>query len=530
MLQTIRDRAQGWITGVIVGLLVVAFALWGIESYLGNSAGPDVAAKVNGVPITQEQLNFVYQRMRQSWLAQVGSQLSFDQTLQAQLKAQALQQLITSQVLSQAAIRQGYRVHPLQLDAVIMQLPAFQVNGQFSPERFQEILNKVSYSQHQFVSDLENTLLINQPQLGILSSQFALPGEIDQAMQLKQQKRDIEYTILPTERFLQTTQLPAQTLQDYYQQHLAEFQSPAKVRIEYVELSAPQLQHNVQVSDQELQQYYNENIQTYAVKSHVLPFAQVRHQIEQTLLQQKLQQLFSDQSEQLSQLVYTNPNSLAPAAKTLGLQLQVSDYFANTGGTNGITANPKVVAAAFSDNVLKQSNNSDLIPLDDKTVLVLRTKEYQPAAPLPFSAVKGAIGKVLRQRAAQQQVKQVGEQLLAQLRQGENPQKIAEQHHLQWISHQAVNRQTSVLNGQILKLVFSLPANANKTHPAFGGLTLSNGNYVLVSVTGVTNGVSAQLSSPEQQTYREEIENSMGQLDYELYVSSLMKQAKVVTK
>src|SRR4029077_3997603 len=121
------------------------------------------------------------------------------------------------------------------------------------------------------------------------------------------------------------------------------------------------------------------------------------------------------------------------------------------------------------------------------------------------------------------------EQLLAQLHQGANPQKLDQQNHLQWISHQAVNRQASILNGQILKLAFSLPATANKTHPVFGGVTLSNRDYALVSVIGVSDNSLAQLSPQEQQAYREEIENSAGQLDYELYVGSLMKQAKIVT-
>jgi peptidyl-prolyl cis-trans isomerase D len=635
MLQTIRDRAQGWITGVIIGLLVVAFALWGIESYLGGNAGPDVAAKVNGITITQEQLNLAYQRIRQGWMAQMGPQFSFDQTVQAQLKTQALQQLVTTQVLSQAAMHQGYRVHPLQLDAVIMQLPAFQVNGQFSSERFQDILNRLSYSQQQFVSDLQNTLLINQPQSGIIGSGFALPAEINQAMQLEQQKRDVDYLILPAQRFVAAVQLSPQALLEYYQQHLAEFQSPAKVKIEYLQLSAPQLQHKLQVNDQELQQYYNENIQTYSepqrweitrllikvpnnkpetdayaktqitqlynkmqqqknwgklaenyvhnnrktsdyiasewvtaqqlpddqrqIVSHlqgeqtsqpfknsdgyniikllavkkpqVLPFAQVQHQVAQTLLQQKLQQLFSDQSEQLSQLVYTNPSTLAPAAKTLGLNVQVTDYFTNApnSGATGITANPKVVAAAFSDEVLKQGNNSDVIPIDDKTIVVLRSKDYQPAAALPFTAVKDAIEKVLRQRAAQQQAKQFGDQLLAQLHQGTNAQKLAAEQRLRWVANQAVNRQTSKLNGQILKLAFSLPGTANLAQPVFGGLTLANGDYALVSVTAVKNGDLMQLSPAEQQVYRDEIENSAGQLDYELYVSGLMKQAKIVS-
>ncbi|WP_420331502.1 SurA N-terminal domain-containing protein, partial [Pseudoalteromonas shioyasakiensis] len=36
MLQFIRDNAQGWIAWVIVGLIIIPFALWGLNEYVGG--------------------------------------------------------------------------------------------------------------------------------------------------------------------------------------------------------------------------------------------------------------------------------------------------------------------------------------------------------------------------------------------------------------------------------------------------------------------------------------------------------------
>lgn len=523
MLQVMREKIQGWIASIIIGILVIAFALWGIEYYLERGGSTNVVAKVNGKPISEGLVNAVFERLR--------SNQTLDVDAQAKLKQQALRQIISAQVLSEGALKSGYRISPAQLDDVIMQLPAFQFQGQFSPQRFQQVLTMMGYSQDQFIADLQRTLLVNQMQIGVVNSAFALPNEAQQALRLANQKRDISYLIIPANKFLDFYKRDPNAINTYYQHHQDQFKTPEKVSIEYVELSVEQLGKNLSISPQELQQYYQNNNSAFIKNGKTLPFAQVKNEIEKNLKQQKLQQLFSDQSQKLSDLTYTDPNTLNTAATTLHLPIQTSEAFTRSGAKAGIAANPQVVAAAFNDDVLKNGNNSNLISIKDGTVIVLRVKNYQPATVQPLAQVQPQIEQILRQQFAQNYTAELGKKVLANIQQGESLQKAAQQANLEkyglsWQFKNAVSRQMPGIDAQILRAAFNLPKPTNPSHPSVGDTTLASGDYALVVTISVSEA-AAPLSPQQLQVSESEIQNSFGQLEYQLLIDDFMKHARI---
>src|SRR5262249_653823 len=107
MLQSIRDRSQNWIFTVIIGILVLAFAFWGIESYFSGGHASQTAAVVDGHKISQAEYDASYQRLRRQLQLNLGSQFNLTPQLEKNLKQQALQQLIGSYVMTQAALNSG---------------------------------------------------------------------------------------------------------------------------------------------------------------------------------------------------------------------------------------------------------------------------------------------------------------------------------------------------------------------------------------------------------------------------------------
>ncbi|MFU8797459.1 MAG: SurA N-terminal domain-containing protein, partial [Gammaproteobacteria bacterium] len=301
MLQNIHDITKGWIAWVILSIIALTFALMGIQSYLGNEDGMDTVAVVNGTKITKNQLNTVYERLFASAKAADAQKL----------KQQALEQLISSHVLSQAALAKNYRFSETQVATIIRTMPTFQANGQFSPTRFQDVIRSLLYSETSFMADLRAANLVNQPRAGFISSNFALPPETNQALELINQTRDIRYTIIPAARFLAEQKITDQAILTYYKNNQQHFNTPEKIRIEYLKLSPKDL------SDKE----------------------------------------FADRSETLAELTYTHPDSLAPAAKALGLSVQKTEWFSR----DSKTPSKKIIAAAFSPDVLEQKNNSPVI-------------------------------------------------------------------------------------------------------------------------------------------------------------------------
>ena len=483
MLQSLREKATGGVAFFIIGALVISFAFWGIQDYLHGSADGVTIAKVNGNKITQQQVNKAYQRLQQQLVAQKVLTIPLSLKQQAQLKKEALNQLIEMNVFADAARSDGYRVSDQQIDATIKSMPTFQVNGQFSPARFQQILSAMLYTQAQFINDLRQSILVTQMNAGVMGSAFVLPNEIKTVSQLMHQKRDFEYLLLPTSKFAKQVTVSKQEIDDYYQKNQDQFMLPAQVSIEYIELSVKNIEKNLNLSKQELQQYYDDNIDLFstpekwklatllirlphsasaqqlsqakqkasdieaklkqgesfdkliseysdnktsritgdsgswvtksdlpallgevvsklsagqlsqAVKTDrgyeivkvidiqqpkVVPLASVKEKVEKAAIAQKAQKQFSDDSEQLANLTYTDPSTLKSAANALNLTVHTTGLFTQKGDKTGITSNPKITSMAFSDNVLKDDNNSDPINLSPTQIVVLRIKQSEP--------------------------------------------------------------------------------------------------------------------------------------------------------
>jgi hypothetical protein len=488
MLQRIHDHSKGWLTWVIVVLICLAFSLWGVHSYTESGKANAAVATVNGTDISQHQLLANYERLRQQQQLRLGADYVLNAEAEKRLKEQVLHQLVDTEVLAQAAIAEGFRFTTQQEVATVHAIPTFQIKGQFSLTKFKETLDGMLYNEASFLADLRAAMLINQARVGLVNSAFALPGEVDTALKLVAQKRDISYAVLPVGRFIEAANVSEKAIQDYYQQHSNEFKTPEKVSVEYIELSLPD-----------------------------------------TKTDDKAERQFAEQSDQLANLTYADSTSLKSAAKKLNLPIKSTEMFENRPSKNGILANPKVVAAAYSAEVLTQGNNSNLIELNAHHVLVLRVKEHQASAVKPLAQVKSTIVLQLKKAAAKLQAQQLGDSITARLQSGTSVAQLTQQYHLAWEHRAGVGRYDSKVNAAILHEAFHLPRPASTRTPSLGGFVLPTGDYALVQVSAVRDG-SSKTNSAERRIFQEQIEQAYGQLDYDRYVSGLFNAAKVEFK
>ena len=101
MLQSIRDKSQGWFAWTIVSAICITFALWGVHSYLYSNASQSTVAKVNGVKVTQQQLSNVYNQLKRQQRIQLGANYVSSPQSSQELKKVALQNIISSIVIIQ---------------------------------------------------------------------------------------------------------------------------------------------------------------------------------------------------------------------------------------------------------------------------------------------------------------------------------------------------------------------------------------------------------------------------------------------
>lgn len=483
MLQSIRDRTQGWITSTVIGLLIIVFALWGIHGYLEFNMGRnnEVVAKIAGQTLLQSDFEKLYKRAYQQAQDRMGKNFSNNKELIDYLKRQTLQEWETTQVLFQAALQSKYRISQSLINAVLLQIPAFQSAGHFSVEQFYDVLHAINYTKLQFLTDIKKTLLINQVQQGITQSAFALPQDISSYIKYIQQKRDFSYLIIPHVRFLhQQFKVPDSKVLAYYLKNKSSFNQPALASIKYIELFSTS---------------------------------------EKTFLENR---------DKLANLTYIHPDSLAIAAKKLKLPVSSTGFFGTLGGREKLSKNSKIIAATFSEDVL-QGNNSPVININPQTAVVLRIKQFQPSGIRPFNQVKENIKEILNQKMAIYDTYQYGESLFKNLEKTGNISKSFANRNLKWKFINKVNRYDNKLNKDIIKVVFTLvPPNKNiPISLSMKGFSLENGDYVLVKLLAVHDKKN-QSSDFKQDFYRKEIAESFGKMDYILYKRNLLRNAKLI--
>jgi len=260
MLDAMRRRAQGWVAGFIVAILTLAFALWGIQYYITAHGGGEVVAKVDGTSITSYQVNKIYAQLRQRMMAELGDNFPSDPAFQKILRRKALQTLINRTVITQEAHRSGYRVADDQVIAEIRNNPGFQVDGQFSPARLQQVLRALNYSQEELFSDFRDSIIVGQIQAGIQYTAFALPSETEQAVKLSEQERTFKYLTILVIKFIAGEKVSDQQAKAFYQKYKKNnYMDPLKVRVDYIELTLKDFHNKIKPTDAQLKEYYKDN-------------------------------------------------------------------------------------------------------------------------------------------------------------------------------------------------------------------------------------------------------------------------------
>ncbi|OWV29582.1 SurA N-terminal domain-containing protein [Halomonas campaniensis] len=252
MLQSIRDGSRSWGAKIIIGVMVAAMALFGIESLFGLfGSDPNEVASVNGQPIMRQQVELEVQRALRS------GQVPPEQ--ERALRNDMLDQLITQQLLSQYAEEGGFAVSEQQLDQLIVSLPEFHdQDGRFSAEVFRNRLAGAGYTPVSFREELRIDIQRQHLQQGLAFSDFSLPNEQERLAELQRQQRSFRYVVLDGDDLDVDIDVSDDDLQAYYDAHQERYERPEQVRLEYVLIDRQTMAEERDVDEEVLRDAWRE--------------------------------------------------------------------------------------------------------------------------------------------------------------------------------------------------------------------------------------------------------------------------------
>ena len=424
MLQQIGDALKGrtghkWITYAVLGALSLVFAAWGAYGIVNLSVGSaNYAAEANGDKVSLEQARNAWLRQQARWQQQLGG-VELPPDLRSRLQEQTLEALIQDALLQQRTRALGYRVGDAQLREALHSLPAFQIEGKYSPEAAKAALLNAGISEEAFAEDLRTDVQRTQLEGGIRGSNFITPQELARILELQDQEREVRYAVLPAERFASVAKVDEAAIAAYYKAHQAQFMTPESAHLQYAELRLDALAAQQTISDADLHAAYEKAKDRLTVPEkrharHILvngkDDASAKALAEQVLAEAKAGKDFGELAKQYSQ----DPGS------------------AKNGGDLGWAERGSFVAP-FSDALFGMSAGEIKGPVKTQFGYhIIRLDEVAAGKGKSFEEARADLEAQLRRTRATDRFGDVQEQLQTRLAEpGADLTALAEQYHLQ---------------------------------------------------------------------------------------------------
>lgn len=268
MMEFIRNKSKGIVMWAIVGLIIIPFAMFGVQDYL-SGASSNVPAVVNGSDISSAQLTRAVQQRKQQLQQQLGNNYNPDLFPANFLRQQVLNDLISRKLISDFTVNANMSASSKQIFNEIKQVPQFKDgSGKFSTKIYTRAIKGAGRSKAGFEAEVAKDYVLNQLRAGVFNTSLTLPYEVEQTQMLLNQQRNIAYLNFEKSKYKKSKSISDEELNKFYQSHLASYKTEEKVDVEYVELDINQVATKIDVSAKKVAEYYEDNLSSYSEKDY----------------------------------------------------------------------------------------------------------------------------------------------------------------------------------------------------------------------------------------------------------------------
>jgi len=518
MLGAIRKKSKGWVAYLIVGLITVPFALFGIQSYIGGSSN-SVIAIVDGEDITVNTYYQEFNTQQRNLQQQLGS--SYSTEIDHALRQTVIETLINEKLLENFTNSMKLVTLDEEVFSFILSNPVFQLDGVFSEDRYLQILRLNNFTPLTYELEQLKSMSLDQIKRNLNHSAFLSTVQIEQLNDLSSQQREVSFVVLNTEKYKDQIVVNQEQISEYFDNNKSNFIEGRKVQVDFVELSFDNIEQQIEPDNETLQKLYIENEALYTnpeqrraqhilleevsnasailkeirqggdfselarihskditsseeggdlglferelmvpefdaavfgmnvgdisdvIKTdygyHIIKLNEIRpstlqtfEEVEEQLLalhkKNVNQNALYELQEELSNLAYEE--SIDVVSNQLDLELQTSDFFSELS-----TEYEEVfVSTAFSDIVLNDGENSDVIELSKDRFVVMNLVNQQPERQKVLDEVENQIVDILRNLGAKQLIDELARTISSSLTSGDDAQvkALMAENDLEW--------------------------------------------------------------------------------------------------
>ncbi len=618
MLLDIREKSQSWIAWLIVILITIPFALWGISSYF-EGASEIVVAKVNDTKISFQQYQRAMNDHRLRLRDALGSNFKSEMTENPQIRLAVLDRMIETDLINQYMSQAGFAISNEKISSQIKQIPQFQKDGKFDNNLYRQAVSSRGMTRSQFESSVGRDLTLNQFRTGFEGAAFALPYEVDEYAKLILQTREAKTLVINESMIEIDKKASDEQIAAEFKKNQANYFVPEAVKISYVELSVDEIAKDIKVDEKTLESLFEQTKETFKTKeqrrlSHIMlvggsdaehkknlprineiktkidngeSFAKVATdfsedlgsatkggdlgyyshsgldpQIEEALFKLKLnevsqpikskfgyhiikltdikqqkvdsfedakpqmlieekkrqaQNIYFEKAELMANLAYEQPDSLDAIIEQLDLKPKQSDWISADYAKNDVLSNPKVKTAMFSDMVLKDGQNSDVLEISDEHMLVLNLNEHREKQFKKLDEVTDEIKQSIIQQRLDTALATKAQDTIKALSDGGDADKIAKGLKASWSFVEEFSRSNAELNTKI----FSMPIPKNES-VIYDSVKL-DGKQTIIGLLKVSSEVDDKKKQELAKNFKQQIQN----YSYSDFLAQLRHEADI---
>ena len=260
MLGAIRKKSKGWVAYLIVGLITVPFALFGIQSYLGGSSN-SVIAIVDGEDITINTYYQEFNTQQRNLQQQLGS--SYSAEIDYALRQTVIETLINEKLLENFTNSMKLVTLDEEVFSFILSNPVFQLDGVFSEDRYLQILRLNNFTPLTYELEQLKSMSLDQIKRNLNHSAFLSTVQIEQLNDLSSQQREVSFVVLNTEKYKDQIVVNQEQISEYFDNNKSNFIEGRKVQVDFVELSLDNIEQQTDPDNEILQNLYIENEELY---------------------------------------------------------------------------------------------------------------------------------------------------------------------------------------------------------------------------------------------------------------------------
>jgi peptidyl-prolyl cis-trans isomerase D len=256
MLDTIRKSTGSWFIKFILGIIVIVFIFWGIGSF--RSQRLNVLTRVNGEDILVESYSHAYANLLDNYKQMFGGQIPEGFLERIDIKQQVLNGLINETLIRQATDKMGILVSDIEVQNIILNIPAFKHNGVFDQRLYERSLSSARLTPAAFEAQVRQQLLTDKLKTLLFSGLAVTEAEAKEHYIYENDEVNLAYVSINASECEAEVNATKQDLTFWYESHSENYKTEPQIKLRYLVLNESDID-DANVTDLEIEAYYQEH-------------------------------------------------------------------------------------------------------------------------------------------------------------------------------------------------------------------------------------------------------------------------------